>query len=183
VDRPRSAIRLASTNTLFRHPKLPACHSGAAFDDADALQIHQPTGQSLPLGLRFPHVTRCSMHHTPASATKRSSKKERAVQSTTRQLVIGLLLASTGVGIVASRAAAADGIAPSRAAAADGVAALIARIERPQVPDRQGFDGLSMQELMQRLHVPGVSLAVIKDFQIHWAKSYGVADTEKGGGR
>lgn len=106
--------------------------------------------------------------------------KQRAVQSAARQLVIGLLLASTGVGIGASRAAAADGIIASRAEAAESVAVLIARIERPQVPDRQGFDGLSLQELMQRLHVPGVSLAVIKDFQIHWAKSYGVADTEKG---
>lgn len=106
--------------------------------------------------------------------------KGRAVQSAARQLVIGLLLASAAVGIVARRAAAADGIAPSRASAAESVAALSARIERLQVPDRQGFDGLSLQELMQRLHVPGVSLAVIKGFQIHWAKSYGVADTEKG---
>ena len=33
---------------------------------------------------------------------------------------------------------------------------------------------------MQRLRVPGVTIAVIKDFQIHWAKGYGVADVETG---
>ena len=34
--------------------------------------------------------------------------------------------------------------------------------------------------LMKQFSVPGVSIAVIKDFQIHWAKGYGVADVETG---
>jgi CubicO group peptidase (beta-lactamase class C family) len=34
--------------------------------------------------------------------------------------------------------------------------------------------------LMKRIEVPGVSIAVIKDFKIHWAKGYGVADVETG---
>ena len=59
-------------------------------------------------------------------------------------------------------------------------AALIARIEAPQTPDRQGFDSLTIAELMQRLRVPGVSVAVIKDFQVHWARAYGVADVATG---
>jgi CubicO group peptidase (beta-lactamase class C family) len=33
---------------------------------------------------------------------------------------------------------------------------------------------------MERFRVPGVSIAVIKDFNIHWAKGYGVADVEAG---
>jgi CubicO group peptidase (beta-lactamase class C family) len=33
---------------------------------------------------------------------------------------------------------------------------------------------------MDRFHVPGVSVAVIRDFEIHWAKGYGVADVENG---
>src|SRR5262249_54450122 len=37
---------------------------------------------------------------------------------------------------------------------------------------------LALPELMQRLRVPGVSMAVIKDFKVHWAKGYGVADVE-----
>jgi CubicO group peptidase (beta-lactamase class C family) len=60
------------------------------------------------------------------------------------------------------------------------VASLIARIEGAQTPNRQGFDGLTLQQLMQRFRVPAVSIAVIKDFKIHWAKAYGVADVESG---
>lgn len=63
---------------------------------------------------------------------------------------------------------------------APDAAALIARIESPQIPDRQGLDGLTLDQVMQRFHVPGVSVAVIKDFTIHWAKAYGVADVSSG---
>jgi CubicO group peptidase (beta-lactamase class C family) len=59
-------------------------------------------------------------------------------------------------------------------------ASMIARIEAAQVPNRQGFDGLTLNELMQRFRVPGVSIAVIKDGRIHWAKGYGVADVTTG---
>ena len=59
-------------------------------------------------------------------------------------------------------------------------AAVIARIEAPQTPNRQGFDGLTLQQVMERVRVPGVSIAVVKDFQVHWAKSYGVADVVTG---
>jgi CubicO group peptidase (beta-lactamase class C family) len=55
---------------------------------------------------------------------------------------------------------------------------MMARIERPQSPDRQGLDWLTLQQVMDRFHVPGVSVAVIKDFEIHWAKGYGLADVE-----
>ena len=64
------------------------------------------------------------------------------------------------------------GVAPVQ----DGAAALIARIEAPQTPNRQGWDPYSLQELMDRFGVPGVSIAVIKDYQIHWTKAYGQAD-------
>ena len=57
---------------------------------------------------------------------------------------------------------------------------LIAQIEGPQVPDRQGLDAYTIEELMERFSVPGVSVAVIHDFAIHWAKGYGVADVETG---
>jgi CubicO group peptidase (beta-lactamase class C family) len=58
----------------------------------------------------------------------------------------------------------------------DGAAALIARIEAPQTPNRQGWDPYSLQQLMERFGVPGVSLAVIKGSQIDIAKAYGLAD-------
>ncbi|MGH9314751.1 MAG: serine hydrolase domain-containing protein [Vicinamibacterales bacterium] len=66
------------------------------------------------------------------------------------------------------------------AAVQDGSAALIARIEARQSPNRQGLDPYTIQELMQKLRITGVSVAVIKDSEIHWAKGYGVADVESG---
>jgi CubicO group peptidase (beta-lactamase class C family) len=58
----------------------------------------------------------------------------------------------------------------------DGADALMARIEGAQVPNRQGWDPYSQRELMDRFGVPGASIAVIKDYQIHWSKAYGTAD-------
>ena len=65
---------------------------------------------------------------------------------------------------------------PAPAPAQDDPARFIARIEGPQSPNRQGFDPLTLQQILERFHVPGVSVAVIKDFKIHWAKGYGLAD-------
>ena len=59
-------------------------------------------------------------------------------------------------------------------------AAMMARIEGAQSPDRQGLDRLTLQQVMDLFHVPGVSVAVIKDFRIEWAKGYGVADVSSG---
>jgi CubicO group peptidase (beta-lactamase class C family) len=61
-------------------------------------------------------------------------------------------------------------------AAQDGTDAIIARIEGAQTPNRQGWDPYSLRELMDRFGVPGASIAVIKDYRIHWTKSYGTAD-------
>ena len=66
------------------------------------------------------------------------------------------------------------------ARAQDDVEAMIARIESAQSPNRQGLDALTLRQVMERFHVPGVSVAVIRDFSIHWAKAYGVADVETG---
>ncbi len=67
-------------------------------------------------------------------------------------------------------------VLPSPARAQDDPARFIARIEGAQSPNRQGFDPLTLPQILERFHVPGVSVAVIKDFKIHWAKGYGVAD-------
>ena len=65
-------------------------------------------------------------------------------------------------------------------AAQEDPQAFIARIEAPQLPNRGGHDALTLEEVMRRLRVPGASVAVIKDFRVHWAKGYGVADVESG---
>jgi CubicO group peptidase (beta-lactamase class C family) len=70
--------------------------------------------------------------------------------------------------------------APFRAADATTTAAMMATIEGPQTPNRGGLDGLSLQQIMDRFHVPGVSVAVIRNFEVEWAKGYGSADVESG---
>ncbi len=72
--------------------------------------------------------------------------------------------------------ALATGLVAAQPSAQTDVAAMIARIEAAQVPDRQGLDRLTLPQVMTRLNVPGASVAVVKDFQVHWAKAYGVAD-------
>jgi CubicO group peptidase (beta-lactamase class C family) len=42
------------------------------------------------------------------------------------------------------------------------------------------LDAATVQSLLNQFHVPGVSIAVIKDFKIEWARGYGVADVETG---
>lgn len=72
------------------------------------------------------------------------------------------------------------GIFPTHAPAQESAADLIKIIEGPQLPNRQGLDPFTLEELMDRFGVPGVSIAVIKDFKIHWAKAYGKADVSTG---
>jgi hypothetical protein len=57
---------------------------------------------------------------------------------------------------------------------------MIAEIESPQSPNRQGADPLTIEEVMAYYKVLGLSVAVIKDFAVHWAKSWGVADVKTG---
>ena len=60
-------------------------------------------------------------------------------------------------------------------------AEMIAAIEGPQeTPGPDGLGDRTLADLMADLGVPGVSVAVIHDFQIHWAKGYGIADVETG---
>jgi CubicO group peptidase (beta-lactamase class C family) len=65
-------------------------------------------------------------------------------------------------------------------AAPGGASGMIADIEGPQRPDRLGTDPLTMQEMMDYFHMPGVSLAIIHGSAIHSVKSWGLADVESG---
>jgi CubicO group peptidase (beta-lactamase class C family) len=42
------------------------------------------------------------------------------------------------------------------------------------------LDSAAVQELLTKFNVPGVSIAVIKDFKIEWARGYGIADVATG---
>ncbi len=48
----------------------------------------------------------------------------------------------------------------------------------PYVPV-EGFKGWNINDRMRYYNVPGLSIAVIKDYKIEWAKAYGLADTSK----
>lgn len=56
-------------------------------------------------------------------------------------------------------------------------ASMIARIEAPQ-PGESAGDSLDIANLLNKHHVPGISVAIIKDFQLHWTKAYGLSDAE-----
>lgn len=86
-------------------------------------------------------------------------------------------------GALASAAVPAPVAAQQRGDAAGTVgtpAEMQAVIEGVQTPNRQGLDVLTLKEVMERFGVPGISVAVIHDFDVHWAKGYGVADVETG---
>lgn len=60
-------------------------------------------------------------------------------------------------------------------------AAYIAAIEgRQATAGPAGLGEMTIEELMARFNVPGVSIAVIRDFDVHWAKGYGIADVISG---
>ena len=54
---------------------------------------------------------------------------------------------------------------------------------QPATPDRTALDGVSLDgvaDRMAELGVPGVSVAVLVDGEIAWARGYGLADVESG---
>jgi CubicO group peptidase (beta-lactamase class C family) len=50
----------------------------------------------------------------------------------------------------------------------------------PQAPTSVPLDDATVQSLLAQYKVPGVSIAVVRDFRIEWAKAYGVADAQTG---
>lgn len=64
--------------------------------------------------------------------------------------------------------------------AQDAPESIISAIEGVQESTGGDFDDFTLEGLMKEYGVPGLSIAVIKDYEIHWAKGYGVADVETG---
>ena len=65
-------------------------------------------------------------------------------------------------------------------AAADDPAELIARIEAPREPGSSEDAGKSLAELMEAHGISALSVAVVQDHRLHWARAYGVADESTG---
>ncbi|MFK7864895.1 MAG: serine hydrolase domain-containing protein, partial [Pseudohongiellaceae bacterium] len=58
---------------------------------------------------------------------------------------------------------------------------MMAQLEGSQENAETGsVSSMTMQELMAHFGVPGISVAIISGFDIHWAKGYGIADVETG---
>lgn len=68
----------------------------------------------------------------------------------------------------------------TRPAAQEGAPARRARIERGLLPPVliKGTPTWSIEERLRYYKVPGVSVAVIKDFKVEWARGYGFKDAE-----
>jgi CubicO group peptidase (beta-lactamase class C family) len=64
--------------------------------------------------------------------------------------------------------------------ARQSAASFIAGIEGPQTGRDGELAGLTLQGAMQKTGVPGLSVAVIRDFAVHWSRGYGVADVVSG---
>jgi CubicO group peptidase (beta-lactamase class C family) len=56
----------------------------------------------------------------------------------------------------------------------------IAAIEGPQAGREGALVPLPLAAAMQKTGVPGLSIAVIQDFSIHWTRGYGIADVATG---
>ncbi len=65
-------------------------------------------------------------------------------------------------------------------AAADDPAELIARIEAPREAGSSDDSGKSLAELLETHGIPALSVAVVQDYRLHWARAYGVADESTG---
>ncbi len=70
-------------------------------------------------------------------------------------------------------------LVPSITFSQNGSEASIKRVERGLLPAVliKGDPGLALAERMKFYKVPGLSVAVIKDFKLEWARAYGVQDT------
>ena len=98
------------------------------------------------------------------------------------RFIVHVAITVVSVGIISATRDLPNGVAAGHvdAAADDSPAAMIAKIEAAQSPNRQGHDPFTLKQIMEKYRVPGVSIAVIKDFAIHWTKGYGVADVSSG---
>ena len=69
---------------------------------------------------------------------------------------------------------------PFSALGQTGVETRIKRVEQGLLPAVliKGDPAWSLEERMKQLKVPGLSIAVVKDFKIEWARGYGIKDVE-----
>ncbi len=113
--------------------------------------------------------------------TELEEEKGRMTRHASKVGFVALTAMAVVSGALASTAIAVQVAAQQRGPGPNPTAAeLQAVIEGVQFPNRQGLDVLTLEEVMERFGVPGISVAVIRDFELHWARGYGVADVDTG---
>lgn len=87
-------------------------------------------------------------------------------------------LRSCALALVSLATSASGDSPPGRGLEANADA--IRRIEQPRDPAQTGDAAKSLEQLMKDRTTPALSVAVVKDYQILWAKAWGDADLEAG---
>ncbi len=100
--------------------------------------------------------------YDPSSTNDPRQRPKRALSA----LLLAALLCLTAIAASAQSAATAP---PE-----------IAQVEAPRIPGDPGDAGKSLEELMAEHTTPALSVAVVKGYEIVWAKAYGMADVEAG---
>ncbi len=91
----------------------------------------------------------------------------------------GALSGWAAVLLLASLLAAPLQAQPIEASKGDA-AELIARIEAPRDAGSSDDSGKSLAELMETHGIPALSVAVVEDYRLHWARAWGVAHESTG---
>jgi len=84
------------------------------------------------------------------------------------------------IGLLLACSLAAPLLAQPPGEAAGDPAALISQIEAPREAGSGDDSGKSLVELMETHGISALSVAVVKDYRLHWAKAWGVADESTG---
>ena len=150
-------VIVASTSTPARILKLDDMGNVATGKSADFIVLEANplddianTARISAIYLRGEMLDRAAMRMrwTPAAAQRVSDARRQPIEGHTD----GLWHARTG--LLLTTVALAVGLGAALPRAQGDAAAIIARIEAPQAPDRQGFDGLTLQQVMQRSACP-----------------------------
>ena len=92
--------------------------------------------------------------------------------------VSALVLWSLGVSTVAAQGAASEDPV-SQPSLADAIG-MIAAIEQARELGAEGDAGLSLTELLKTHKTTAISVAVVRDYKVHWAKAWGTAARHAG---
>jgi CubicO group peptidase (beta-lactamase class C family) len=81
------------------------------------------------------------------------------------------------IGLAAVAAVTSTAVTATRA---DDAAEAIRRLEQPRDPKAEGLASRTLSQLLQENGTPAISIAVVKNYEVAWAKAWGLADVDAG---